>query len=412
MWETKLEKRQNMYIARQPIFNKQRNIYGYELLFRSTKQSKGYDGTSSKASTASVLSGLFEWGMDNIAGDSKAFVNFDSEMLKSSSLELIRPERLVVEILETVKIDEAVSARVIELKEKGYKIALDDYQIMNHSAKVEKDVDIIKYDILATPLNEIESQVKAHLKQHKILLAEKVETEKEFLLAKKLGFHLFQGYFFQKPQMIAGMAIKKTPKIIYQMLLVEMKKDEASFTKLAEIISNDINIAYRIMRIDHITSKKERLKTVRTAIVRMGLNELEHWVYLLMIQDFSSNKPLELLRLSLIRSKFGELLAKNSSFIDRQHEISLMCLFSILDALLDTDMETALENVSISDDIKDALIGKKGNLASFIKMIQAYEKADWPQVDKLSRELNMLTNYMATSYLESIWWADQTVRNF
>ncbi|WP_027107827.1 EAL and HDOD domain-containing protein [Lacticigenium naphthae] len=401
-----------MYIARQPIFNKQRNIYGYELLFRSTKQSKGYDGTSSKASTASVLSGLFEWGMDNIAGDSKAFVNFDSEMLKSSSLELIRPERLVVEILETVKIDEAVSARVIELKEKGYKIALDDYQIMNHSAKVEKDVDIIKYDILATPLNEIESQVKAHLKQHKILLAEKVETEKEFLLAKKLGFHLFQGYFFQKPQMIAGMAIKKTPKIIYQMLLVEMKKDEASFTKLAEIISNDINIAYRIMRIDHITSKKERLKTVRTAIVRMGLNELEHWVYLLMIQDFSSNKPLELLRLSLIRSKFGELLAKNSSFIDRQHEISLMCLFSILDALLDTDMETALENVSISDDIKDALIGKKGNLASFIKMIQAYEKADWPQVDKLSRELNMLTNYMATSYLESIWWADQTVRNF
>ncbi|WP_169449761.1 EAL and HDOD domain-containing protein [Lacticigenium naphthae] len=401
-----------MYIARQPIFNKTKKIYGYELLFRSSSTTSTYDCISPQASTATVLGGLFELGIENIVGKQKAFVNFDYDFLLSKTIELVKPDVLVIEVLENVDPDPRIIQRIKELRQKGYTIALDDFDNKGITAPLKKYANIIKYDIRQTSLLTLKKEVKNDLAHHHILLAEKVESEEEFLLAKEMGFHLFQGFFFQRPQIIAGMKMEKTPKIIFQMIFQELKKEEPSFRKLAEIISHDVNIAYRLMRIKEITHAKERLKTIQSALVRMGLNEFERWVHVLFMQEFKTNKPIELLRLSLVRSKFGELLAKNGPLYQRQHEISLMCLFSVVDALLDQSMESALENVSISEDVKDSLISKKGDLARVLKIIRAYEEAEWSKAQRLAQDLKINDKNLATWYLESLRWADQTVRNF
>lgn len=191
-----------MFIARQPIFDRSRNVYGYELLFRGNDKASSYQGASAESSTAVVLGGLFELGLDRIVGSRRAFVNFDYRFLFSNAIELIDPTTLVIEILENTPVDRRLLDRVTELREKGYRIALDDFAEKLKDYPVAPLADIIKYDILVTPLDELGDEVREALSRKKVLLAEKIETEEDFIKAKEMGFHLFQGYFFSKPVIV------------------------------------------------------------------------------------------------------------------------------------------------------------------------------------------------------------------
>lgn len=198
-----------MFVARQPIFKRNLEVFGYELLFRSTTESREFDGSSSQSATASVIGNLFESGIDRIVEGKYAFVNFDDQFIHSDSLELIPPNRLVIEMLENVKPDHHLMTRLKELKKKGYQIALDDFIESYHNYPLVPYADIIKFDLIATPLESIKQEIHTALSDRKILLAEKIETEAEFLQARKMGFHLFQGYFFSKPS-IASKSTHKT----------------------------------------------------------------------------------------------------------------------------------------------------------------------------------------------------------
>jgi len=188
-----------MFIARQPIFDRNMNVFGYELLYRASQDSTCYKGTSAASSTATVLIGLMELGLENIVEDRKAFVNFDYDFLLSDAIELIHPEKMIIEVLETTTLDDRIAVRLEELKKRGYRIALDDFEEDIRSVTLLDSIEIIKYDIMITPLNTIASDVKYAIGKKKKLLAEKIETQEEYDLAKKMGFHLFQGYFFSKP---------------------------------------------------------------------------------------------------------------------------------------------------------------------------------------------------------------------
>ena len=170
-----------MYIARQPIFDKRKDVYGYELLFRNSTTSMAYTGTSAESSTAVVLGGLFELGVEKIVGDKKAFVNFNYNSLLSNSIELIDPSTLIIEVLEDVEVDNRLMRRLESLHKEGYRIALDDFVHSVKDFKMVPVADIIKYDLIATPLNTIQDEVMEALRRKKVLLAEKVETEEEFI---------------------------------------------------------------------------------------------------------------------------------------------------------------------------------------------------------------------------------------
>lgn len=402
-----------MFIARQPIFDRAKEVYGYELLFRETEKASAYSGKSQESSTAVVLGGLFELGVSKIVGKKKAFVNFSYDSLMSDTILLIDPYTLVIEVLEDVNIDIRLINRLNDLKKKGYRIALDDFAENIESYQAIPLANIIKYDIMLTPLDDIKNDVKFALKQKKIILAEKIETEEDFIKAKAMGFHLFQGYFFSKPSIIGSMKGKKKSISCYQRILAELNSEEPSFQTLTEIVETDVNLAYRLLQIMSRRDDNDTQKSIKTAIMNMGLDELERWVHVMMLQDFSTNKPRELIRTSLIRSKFGELIAMNSTnYRRRRSEVSLMCLFSVIDAMLDTPMEKALEDLELSIDIKEALIHARGPLEPIIALARSYEKGKWVEINHLSEIIGINHTKLTTWFLDAISWAERIIETY
>ena len=161
-----------MFIARQPIFDKNLSVFGYELLFRMNEKSRGFDGINAQSATAAVIIGLYELGLENIVEDKMAFINFDEVFIHSDALELIKPNRMIVEMLENIAIDSQLLQRLDHIKEKGYQIALDDFNEKFDDYPLMPYANIIKYDLMLTPLESIAEEIPKVVKQGKILLAE------------------------------------------------------------------------------------------------------------------------------------------------------------------------------------------------------------------------------------------------
>ncbi len=401
-----------MYIARQPIFNKEMKVYGYELLFRSDAMATTFCDSNATVATASVISGLFETGIRKIVDGTKAFINFDYDFILSDTIELIHPNTLVIEVLETVNADMRIAERLVELQKKGYKIALDDFVEDYDEYKLVPISNIIKIDIIETPLCEIGTTILKAKAQHKMLLAEKIETEQEFLQAKKMGFELFQGYFFSKPSIISKVNDKKSTKIIYVRILNELKKEEPSYQTVADIINTDVNLAFRLMRVIQTKQSDEMVDSIKKALLFMGFKEIERWISILMLQELSHQKPEELLKLSLVRTKFSELIALHSIYKKRKSEISMMCLFSVLDAMLDVPMEEALVDIALSEDVKSALIHEGGKLKPICDLMYAYENGEWEQVKQVSNQIKIKEEKVSACYLEAITFANDILSNF
>lgn len=398
-----------MFIARQPIFNKFMEVFGYELLFRAGSDSKGFDGISSSHATASVIGNLFESGIDQIVDDKRAFVNFDAAFINSDLPELIESHRLIIEVLEDVEVDDDLINRIKELKSKGYRIALDDFVENYDDYPLVPYANIIKYDLMETPLATLEMTVIKALENGKILLAEKIETEEEFMKAKEMGFTLFQGYFFSKPSIIGKPSSKATTKAQYSRIINELKKEEPSYQVLAEIIEKDVNLAYRVMRVISSRAGDDIIYSIKRALTYMGLKEIERWVNILMIQELGDNKPKELMNMSLIRTKFAEAIAIQSGLKNIKHEASMMGLFSTIDAMLDQNMEEALSDISLPNSIKDSLIKHQGVLMPIYRLVSAYEKGEWEMTEQLSKNMNLDEDKLFDAYMESVAWARETV---
>ena len=398
-----------MFIARQPIFNRTLDVYGYELLFRADHGSKAFDGTSDMLATATIISGLFESGIEAFVEDKRAFVNFNAHFLYSDFTELIDPSHLIVEVLETVKVDQQLIERIEWLKSKGYKIALDDFVESFQKYPLVPLADIIKFDIIASPLEAIGKEVKQALAHGKIILAEKIETEAEFQVAKDMGFHLFQGYFFRKPNIIGKSGDKTTTKTQYLRLLTELKKVEPSYQVLAEIVEKDIRLAYRLMKVISTRAGDDLIYSIKRALTYMGLKEFERWVSIMMLRDLNEHKPQELMRLALVRTKFSELIAKHGNLSKIKHEASMMGLFSTIDAMLDQSMTEALEGISLPKSVSDALLLNQGALEPIFTVIQDYEKGDWNATKVLAEQLGITVEDLSENYRTALGWAREII---
>ena len=396
-----------MFIARQPIFDRNMNVYGYELLFRTNEHASSFGMATAESSTATVLGGLFELGLNQIVGNKRAFINFDYHFLLSDSIELIDPKTLVIEVLEDVEVDTKILFRIKELKDKGYKIALDDFAESIQTFPIVPMADIIKYDIIITPLDTLIKDVKYGIEKGKTMLAEKIETIEEFKKAKEMGFHLFQGYFFSKPIIVGGLRTRETSTTVYQRIIAELYTKEPSFEKLANIVRTDVNMAYRVMKVLGNVEDKDLNKTIKGALLKMGFRELERWVNVLMLQELSGNKTQELIKISLIRSKFGELIAINCDFVNRRYEISLMCLFSVLDTMLDQTMEEALVGIAVSEDVKEVLIHHQGELKSIYDIIICYEQGNCGLLDQITTQMGIDKTKLFDWYLKAIAWSEE-----
>lgn len=369
----------DILIARQPILTGNQRLFAYELLFRGTE---GHDHSNldGDRATTSLLSATFlTEGIDRISKYKPCFINFTTQLLEKNLPASFPKDKVVVEILEHVEPTAKVIAVCRELSRQGYTLALDDFVYERRLAPLIELADIIKVDLIATPLDTIHKTMYQLSRYPKIkFLAEKVETRVEFEQALKMGFTYFQGYFFSKPEV---MQIKEltAARINLLHLLAEISSRATTVTRLGEIIGHDVAISYKLLRFINSAwfYRLEKIESIRHAITYLGEKELRRFLLLMILAEMATGKPQELVRLALVRARFCELLGGAGDRPlgpDHCNDLFILGLFSLLDAMLDTTMESLMKELPIHDSIKMALVDHQGILTPYLDAVLAYEK--------------------------------------
>ncbi len=398
----------DVYLARQPIFNKKKEIFGYELLFRGGI-SNSFPNIDGNTASSNVLSNsFFSFGSDHITGGKKAFINFTEELLLKKIPLLFDKEILVVEILETVIPDEEVIKACQEIVDAGYQLALDDFVYGTHFDPLIKISGIIKIDVKSTQPDGIGELFKKLSSYPLKFLAEKVETYDEFEECLKLGFEYFQGYFFSKPQVLKESDISPG-KLSYLQLLTQINSEDVDFSVVEDLISRDVSITYKLLR--YINSayyrRGKEISSLRQAIIILGEAGIRQFISVILMSSLKENKPHELMLTSVIRARFCELLSKNSDI--KRQELFLLGLLSLLDAILDQSMESIMGKMPLSDSIKNALISGTGEMADFLTLVQSYETGDWTNLSIAANKIKMDNDKIPSLYWDSVLWADSII---
>lgn len=391
----------DIFVGRQPILTREKKTYAYELLFRDSLKN-AFPGIDGNTGTSRVLANtFFSMGIGEITGNHPGFINFTKELLLNKTPLLFPKESIVIEILEDVEPDQAVEDAIREFRKKGYKVALDDFIFDKKYLNLIKISNIIKFDLMATPLDSIAGLVKAlKSKFDIILLAEKVETHEEFLQAVDMGFSLFQGYFFSKPEVISKTDIPSS-KMTLLKLISEIGKSSISFDNLSKMIKSDISISYKLMKFINSPyfRRANEISSVRDAVSFLGENTIKQFVRVLAAAGLSDNKPDELMRLSIVRARMCELMGKYISTDFSGEELFTMGLFSTIDAMLDKSMQTILNEISFSKKVSDGLLGNLTEFNELLALCSCFENGQWdscklPEDNNKELEVNLPTIYM------------------
>jgi c-di-GMP-related signal transduction protein len=397
----------DIYVARQPIFDQEKKIYGYELLFRDSMKNV-FSGIDGNTATSKVLSNSFlNIGIEQLIGKGVAFINFTRELLINQVPKLFPSEQLVIEVLEDVKAEKEVVESCVELSKQGYTIALDDFFYNEGLTPLIAIADIIKFDFRATPPDQISEIIEKISKYNLRLLAEKVETYEEFDKALKMGFRYFQGYFFSKPEVVEGRDISPAKFNLLQ-IMAEVNQPNFQFSKVEETIARDVSISYKLMRYINSAYYKrgEEVSSIKQAIMMLGERGIRSFLSLIAMAKLSDNKPDELIRSSIIRAKFCELMARHVEPCKNASELFTLGLFSSIDAILDDTMENIMAKLPLSKNIKNALVNNTGELAECLEMAKSYERGDWERFNALAQNHKVNQEKLPQSFLEAISWAD------
>lgn len=407
-----------VFIGRQPILNRYEEIVAYELLYRSNNVNKFQEMDSDKATIDVLINSFLTMGIKQVANGRPTFINFTENLIMKAELDFLDPTKVVIELLEDIPITPMLIERLSELKQKGFKFALDDF-VMDEAViiydELFEQVDYIKIDFLLSneqQRNEVEMKVKSKF-PHIKLLAEKVETRADFEQAKQAGYALFQGYFFEQPQIIKANDIPANLLQYFQIISL-LREDEASIDLIAENIEREISLTYRLLKLINNSPKrtKSKIRSIKQAILLLGLDDLRKWIYLLAMRESERQQNgdvfNELMYASLFRAKLCEKCARLNQK-DNYAEYFLVGLFSLIDSLLKSPMNTVLVQLPLSENILETISGATTEMTPFLEFSIAVQKLNWEQIVPLSEKLNIPIEQVLTMYEDVRGWVDETI---
>ncbi|MGA2597857.1 MAG: EAL domain-containing protein [Bryobacteraceae bacterium] len=402
----------DVFVARQAIFDRKRNLYAYELLFRSGVEHNIFDGTDATSATTQVIANSLLSSIDNILCGKKAFINFDRDLLLGDLHSMLPPETLVVEILESVEAEPEIVSACHALIAEGYSIALDDFSGRPGVEPLTQFARFIKVDMRVTSRLDQKTLLRRYQPLGVTMLAEKVETQEEFEWAHSAGYDLFQGYFFARPAVLRGQQIASS-KLTCLRLIAEMQRAEMDLDKVQKLISEDVSLSYKLLR--YVNSamfyRQVDVDSIARAIMIVGEIGLRGWVPVAALGSMSKDKPGELVTQSLVRASFCERISRLAAF-PRPNLAFLMGLFSYLDALIDIPLEQALHQVSVAPEIRDALLETSSSpnpLRDVFQLACHYDAGDWDATSALASSLRIKAPDVAGAYAEATLWAHQTL---
>lgn len=391
----------NLYIGRQPIYNRKLDVVAYELLYRDNDQNHARVTDGDTASSQVIINALLEIGLENLIGKHQAFINLTRSFLLDTAFLQLPKEQLVLEVLEDIALDAEMLTALEHLSKEGYTIALDDFVFHELARPALEIADIVKIDVLALSVEAIQEHVSLLKKYNLKLLAEKVETHEMLEQCQAWGFDHFQGYFLSRPKIVEG---RRMPAIRLTALrtLGILQNPSLSFDNLKEVVAQDVTLSYKLLR--YINSAAvalpRKVDSIHQALIIAGINCIRMWATLMVLSNVD-DKPHSLMTTALTRAKMSELLA-NAMGLKDLHTFFTVGLFSTLDALMDQPLAEILEALPLSDTVKDALLHHQGLHGDILRAVLSYEQnKGQEQIQNL--DLDRIRN----AYLEAIKWADE-----
>ena len=395
------------YLARQPIFDARQKVFGYELFFRSGMENVFNNPDPNQATSKVMADSFFLFNLNDLTGGRRAFINVPREILLKEYMFLLPKDQVVVELLETVAPEPEVIQACQKLKRAGYLIAMDDFVYQENYLPLLELADFVKVDFLSTAEGVRKTLAEKISSQKVRLVAEKVETPEMFQQGLDAGYSLFQGYFFSKPLIVVGKDIPAF-KVHYFQLLQEIYRKGMDLKKLDEIIKQDVSLTYKLLR--YINSAyfglPNKIKSVKQALVLLGEKTIKNWISFIALASMGTDKPEELLVMTIVRARFCEMLAPYFDLADRRDDSFLMGLFSQIDAFLDRPLAAVLADIPIDDPIKHALLGELNPLGEIYRYSLSYEKAAWETLQKpvLAPDPNITPFSL---YLDALKWGQK-----
>ncbi len=397
------------YIARQPIFNKDQSVYGYELLYRDNAHSITSILNDDTATSQVLVNSFSTIGIDNIIQNKKAFINFTKNLLTKEIPVILDSEKIVIEVLENIDVNKNMIKVLKNLRKKGYLVALDDFEYNKDTIPFLKIAHIVKVDFLNTNKRQRKLIECIAEKYNVELLAEKIETREEFNNAKDIGYSLFQGYFFKKPEILEGNSIPIYPNNYFK-VIKELNKNNPNFNKVTDIIKNDMSLSYKLLKVINSAAYgiRTEITSIKQALVLLGIEEIKKWLHLMVIKNIAKDEPKEIMRISLVRAKTAEKISKLLNQEVNSSELFMVGLFSMLDILMHRSIDVVLKDLPISQKVKDAIMGNETSIHSnVLKLIIAYEEGNWKTVDKYCEKIGVDGNSVIHSFLMSISWGEE-----
>ncbi|REG57541.1 EAL and modified HD-GYP domain-containing signal transduction protein [Paraburkholderia sp. BL6669N2] len=367
---------QFVYLGRQPILDRDGALNAYELLFRAGAHNYAEVTDDAQATAQVVARAIGGIGVPTVLGPHRGFVNIDRALLFNDIVHLMPPERFVLEILETVKFDAQLVRRLGELRRAGFQVALDDVsELSDELSGALPHADIVKIDFLQTDravLPKLASLVRG---QGKTLIAEKVETREDFALARDLGFDLFQGYFFARPQVLAAPRNRSLRPGL--MRLLALLSRDAGIVELEAELKLNPSVVVQLLRLVNSGAfgLGRNIASLREAIIATGTRQIARWAQLLLYAD-SGELPWRadpLVQLAGTRSRFMELAAAwlrpaDDEFADAAF---MTGIFSLIHVVLGSTPGAVLEKLSLAPQIREAIVSRRGELGTLLRLAEA-----------------------------------------
>jgi EAL and modified HD-GYP domain-containing signal transduction protein len=351
---------------------------------------------------------FFSFELNDILAGKPGLVNFTRDLLVKQTPLLFPKEHIIIEVLEDIEPEPDVIQALKELKQQGFRIALDDFV---YDKKFDEMVDLcsmIKFDLMATPLDTLAPVFSSVLKDRPIaLLAEKVETHEEFEQAKAMGFHLFQGYFFSKPEVLSKQDIS-SGQITKLKLASEASRMDPDLKIIEGLIKKDVSVSFKLLKFINSAYFKRLtpIDTIKEAITFMGIDELKKFLNVIVVSDLNPDKPNELIRASVIRARMCERCGSMLKTHFSPDELFTIGLFSSMDAIMDMPMDHILSSIALSDRIKNALLGNDPQFQQLNALVASFEQGCWSHERFKTEKDGKLVQQLPAFYMDALKMAD------
>ena len=387
---------QEIFIGRQPILDRGQNLVAYELLFRSGTSLEAGVIDDVSASASVIVNAYTELGLENVLGKRRGFINVNAELLMSDMIYLLPKKQVVLELLETITITDQVISRCDELRRAGYQLALDDVVEMTDPIKrLLPLVNIVKIDLLGVTEGAL-MKLFGQLKSRKVLLlAEKVESIEQARQCREIGFDMFQGYHFARPQIITGK--RADPSQLGLLRLLELVMSDAETVIIEQELKRYPTLTFNLVRMVNSAASglSHEIGSLKQAIVALGRKQLQRWVQLLLytLGGADVQKADALMQTATIRGKMMELIAMDQRPHDHQyHDRAFMAgILSLLDTLLGISMPKIVAQINLANEVKLALLSRRGDLGRLLMLLERKEFNDIEATSRILTEMGFLS---------------------